>query len=83
VPLIITETNHLYLRDSNLTIPGWDGDGDGWIQRMYDYVTNWNRGPGGQYVHAACLYRFAGDAWGIENRGNLLDSLRNNGEQPL
>jgi len=80
-PLIITETNHLYLADGQTT--GWEGGAGGWISSVYDYVRRWNAEPGQQYVHGICMYRFRGDAWAIENKPDLLTALRNSGEQPI
>ncbi len=82
VPIIITETNPLYLRGSNLSQPGWDADANYWIQRMYDFVRSWNDQPGDQYIHGACLYRFVGDAWHIDDKPGLLDALKSYGEVP-
>ena len=81
-PLIITESNPLYLRHSNLSTPGWDDDAHGWVEKMYDYVRRWNQSPGAQYVHGVCLYRFEGgmDPWRIFNKPMLLNALRAAGE---
>jgi Peptidase family M23 len=81
VPLIITETNHLYLTDGQTT--GWESNAGGWISNVYDYVRRWNAEPGSQYVHGICMYRFRGDAWAIENIPELLRALRDSGEQPI
>lgn len=82
LPLLITETNPLYLRGSRQQ-PGWDADAEGWIETMYRYVTWWNRQPGEQFVHAACLYRYQGDAWRIDDKPRLLDMLKRSGESAL
>ena len=79
-PIVITETNHLLRADNQ---PGWDADADQWVRNMYDYVYRWNRGPGDQYVHGVCLYRFAGDVWAIEDKPQLMGALRDSGHLPL
>lgn len=82
-PLIVTETNHLYLRGSGQTRIGWDADASGWIRDMYDYVRRWNESPGDQYVHGVCLYRFEGDDLRLQDKPALLDSLRQSGAEAL
>jgi murein DD-endopeptidase MepM/ murein hydrolase activator NlpD len=81
-PLIITETNPLYLRGSNLTQPGWDDDAHGWVQRVFEHVARWNQSPGAQYVHGVCLYRLEGgaDPWRIFDKGPILEALKVGGE---
>lgn len=81
-PLVITETNPLFLRGSNLSQPGWDADANAWVERMYDYVMRWNRTPGAQYVHAVCLYRFEGgaDPWRLFDKPGILSALKRSGE---
>ncbi|MFN8378895.1 MAG: M23 family metallopeptidase [Anaerolineae bacterium] len=81
-PLVITETNPLFLRGSNLTLPGWDADAHAWVERMYDYVQRWNQGPGAQYVHGVCLYRLQGgaDPWRVLDKPTVLDALKRSGE---
>jgi hypothetical protein len=83
-PLVITETNPLYLRDSRLTQPGWDHDAQAWVGRMYDHVQRWNQTPGAQYVHGVCLYRYQGgaDPWRIHDKPAILDALKQRGEIP-
>jgi hypothetical protein len=83
-PLVITETNPLYLRNTQLTRPGWDDDAHAWVERMYDYVKRWNQGPGAQYVHAVCLYRFQGgaDPWRVFDKPAILDAMKLGGEIP-
>lgn len=81
-PLVITETNPLYLRGSNLTRPGWDSDAGRWVERVFEHVTRWNQSPGAQYVHGVCLYRFEGgvDPWRIFDKGDILTALKAWGE---
>lgn len=81
-PLVITETNPLYLRNTMLTKPGWDADANSWVERTYDYVKRWNQTPGAQYIHAVCLYRFEGgtDPWRVFDKPGILDALKRMGE---
>lgn len=79
-PLIITETNHLLKQDGNTH--GWEPDAGPWVSSMYDYLQRWNREPGEQFVHGACLYRLEGDHWKILDKPQLLQALRNHGTQP-
>ncbi len=78
LPILITETNHLFLSDG--VTKGWEPDADSWVRAMYQYVFDWNRGPGDQYVHGVCLYRYEGDEWRIADKPALLQALRESGE---
>ena len=81
-PLVITETNPLYLRGTNLTQPGWDADAHAWVEKMYGYVQRWNQSPGAQYVHGVCLYRLEGgaDPWRVFDKPGILNALKASGE---
>lgn len=81
-PLVITETNPLYLRGSGFSQPGWDADAHAWVERMFDYLQRWNLTPGAQYVHGVCLYRYEGgaDPWRIFDKPQILDAFRAKGE---
>jgi hypothetical protein len=79
-PLIITETNHLMRIDNRR---GWDPEADAWVRAVYDYVRRWNQGPGDQYVHGVCLYRFEGDDWEIKDKPRLITAMRDSGAQPI
>ena len=78
-PLIITETNHLFRRNTPQQF-GWDDDADQWIHRMYEYVARWNTSSVNQYVYGVCLYRFNGDQWTISDKSRLVAALVEAGE---
>ncbi|MEO0560674.1 MAG: peptidoglycan DD-metalloendopeptidase family protein, partial [Chloroflexota bacterium] len=87
LPIVITETNHLKVGGEwNANHHnGWDNNDTAatWIRSAYEYIRNWNHEANDQYVHGLVLYRLSMDEWEIENKGVLLDALKNSGENPL
>lgn len=87
LPIVITETNHLKVggqwNDHNHN--GWDNNDDAanWIRNAYEYIRQWNNQPTDQYVHGLVLYRLSMDEWELENKGLLLDAMKQSGENPL
>ncbi len=74
LPLIITEANHLTLNDMQTN--GWEESATDWVRAAHQYIAAWNSGPGEQFVHGVCLYRYEGDAWAIKEREGILHTLK-------
>lgn len=87
LPIVITETNHLRKggRYSEGHPIGWDNDVNGvnWISKAYEYVRQWNNKPNDQYVHGLVLYRLSQDEWHLNDKGLLIQAMKDNGENPL
>jgi len=87
LPIVITETNHLKVGGewNAHNHNGWDNNQDAanWIRSAYEYIREWNNKPTEQYVHGLVLYRLSMDEWELENKGILLDALKESGENAL
>jgi hypothetical protein len=55
VPVFITET---------APWPTWKNINNGWVQKAYEDIANWNKNPGNQKINAMILYRWVN--WGGE-----------------
>jgi uncharacterized protein YraI len=87
LPIVITETNHLKVGGAWNAAQhnGWDHNQNAanWIGKAYEYIRQWNNQPTEQYVHGLVLYRLSMDEWELEDKGLLLNALKNSGENPL
>ena len=76
-PIYITESNHWLALEHQPRNPaeeikvGWVDRDRGWIQAAYKEIDRWNNTPHAQQIHCYLLYRWTGDAWAIEHKGEL------------
>lgn len=71
VPVYITEMNPLH-RPSGEHDLGWVNRNLGWVRAVYDEIHRWNAQPYAQQIRCGLLYRWRGDAWAIEDKGEVL-----------
>ncbi len=81
-PIYITESNHWLAldhqprnREEEKKI-GWMDKDVGWVQAAYAEIDRWNDTPHAQQIHCLLLYRWTGDEWALEHRGNILADFR-------
>ena len=74
LPVYITETNPLF----KTAEPdwGWIDEDRGWIRAAFQEINDWNHTPHVQQIRALLLYRWAGDAWIMQGKGNLVNDFR-------
>ncbi len=76
-PIYITESNHWLALDHRPRNPqeeakiGWVNKDIGWVQAAYAEINRWNNTPHVPQIHCLLLYRWTGDAWAIENKGEV------------
>ena len=82
-PIYITEANHWVTlerrprdRKEEEKKAGWVNKNKGWIQAAYKEIDRWNSAPHAQQVHCLMLYRWTGDAWAMEDLGQLHKDFR-------
>jgi hypothetical protein len=76
-PIYLTESNHWTRSTSIGSIEnGWLNLNVGWVQEAYAEINRWNRAPYAQQIHCFLLYRWSGDAWTIENLGEVHEDMR-------
>lgn len=81
-PIYITETNHWLALTHRPRTPdeeakvGWVNEDRGWIQAAYKEIDRWNNSPHAQQIQCLLIYRWMGDEWGIEHKGNVHRDLR-------
>jgi len=81
-PLYVTETNHwLALKrppqnQQEEKKLGWMNKNKGWVQAAYEEIQRWNSMPHAQQIHCLLLYRWTGDAWAIDNLGQVHEDFR-------
>ena len=76
-PIYITESNHWLAlehqprnREEEKKL-GWVNKDAGWVQAAYAEINRWNSTPHAQQIHCLLLYRWTGDAWALEHRGEI------------
>jgi hypothetical protein len=81
-PIYITETNHWLALEHRPRTPseeakiGWVDEDKGWIQAAYKEIDRWNNMPYAQQIQCLLLYRWTGDEWAIQHKGNIHRDLR-------
>ena len=57
----------------------WSADQNGWIQKMYNVINDWNIKPQNQKILCAALFRWAphDDRWDMSRYGNAVQDFRN------
>jgi hypothetical protein len=81
-PIYITETNHWLALEHQPHNPseerriGWLNQDKGWVQAAYKEIHRWNSTPHAQQIHCLLLYRWTGDQWAIEHRGEIHKDFR-------
>lgn len=71
VPVYITEMNPLH-RPAGEHDLGWVNRNLGWVRAVYEEIDRWNAQPYAQQIRCGLLYRWRGDAWAIEDKGEVL-----------
>jgi uncharacterized protein YraI len=74
-PVYITEMNHIH-RPAGEHDQGWVNQNVGWVRAAYAEIDRWNRQPYAQQIRCGLLYRWAWDAWAIENKPEILTDFR-------
>jgi hypothetical protein len=81
-PVYITESNHWLALEHQPRNPveersvGWVDRDKGWVQAAYAEINRWNSTPHAQQIHCLLLYRWTGDAWALERRGEIHKDFR-------
>jgi len=81
-PIYITESNHWLALEHQPQNPhqeqqvGWVNKDKGWVEAAYREINQWNQRPHAQQIHCLLLYRWTGDAWAIEHKGEIHKDLR-------
>ncbi len=76
-PIYITESNHWLALDHQPRNQGeegkvgWVNKDVGWAQAAYEEIHRWNSTPHAQQIHCLLLYRWTGDDWALEHRGEI------------
>jgi hypothetical protein len=76
-PIYVTESNHWLALEHQPRTPdeerriGWVDRDRGWVQAAYKEIDRWNNSPHAQQIHCFLLYRWTGDAWAIERKGEV------------
>jgi len=76
-PIYITESNHWLALEHQPRNQeeekkvGWVNKDKGWVQAAYAEINRWNSAPHAQQIHCYLLYRWTGDAWALEHRGEI------------
>jgi len=81
-PVYITESNHWLALEHQPRNPedekklGWVNKDAGWVQAAYAEINRWNSAPHAQQIQCLLLYRWTGDAWALEHRGEIQKDFR-------
>jgi len=81
-PIYITESNHWLALEHQPRNPaeerriGWLNRDRSWVQAAYKEIDRWNNIPHAQQIHCLLLYRWTGDAWAIEHKGEIHKDFR-------
>lgn len=81
-PIYITESNHWLALEHQPQNSheerrvGWVNKDKGWVEAAYREINQWNQQPHAQQIHCLLLYRWTGDAWAIEHKGEIQKDLR-------
>lgn len=68
LPVVITETNHLYRGDEE-TDQGWEDNAGGWVTNALDYFAR-------QGVAGVTAYRWGYDRWAIEGNESVKNAIK-------
>lgn len=63
-----------YIGECNQDRP-WVDEDNGWMEALFEEVAAWNR-SGGQVIRAVVLYRWRGDVWAWDRKGNVQRAFR-------
>jgi hypothetical protein len=81
-PIYITESNHWVALDrqphssAEQSKVGWVNKDKGWVRAAYQEIHRWNSTPHAQQIRCLLLYRWTGDAWALENLGEIHKDFR-------
>jgi hypothetical protein len=81
-PIYIAETNHWLALEHPPSNPeeqkkaGWVNADRGWVRAAYAEIDRWNNTAHAQQIHCLLLYRWTGDAWAIEDLGEVHKDLK-------
>ena len=74
-PVHIAEMNHIH-RPAGEHDQGWVNQNVGWVRAAYAEIDRWNRQPYAQQIRCGLLYRWAWDAWAIEDKSEILTDFK-------
>ncbi len=81
-PIYITESNHWLALEHQPRNQhekgkvGWVNKDKGWVQAAYAEIHRWNSTPHAPQIHCLLLYRWTGDAWALEHKGEIHKDFR-------
>ncbi len=73
LPAYVTEANPQIKNDK---LPGWEANNSQWITECVSYLQKWNASIGTQPVNGVVFYRWAHDAWQLDDKPLILNQIK-------